>query len=195
LPSPIPISKEISKGILAGLSSRGIEFRPQTKVTRIDPQKKVANLEDGTSIDFNLFLGIPVHRAPAVVESSGLTVDGWIPVDTATFATQFAGVYAIGDVTSAPVPRAGVFAEGEAATLADHLIAQLRNDGSPPSYGGVAACYVEFGGGLVGRADVDFLTGPSPTGRFQPPSLELREEKARFASTRRARWFGHATDR
>ena len=27
--------------------------------------------------------GIPVHRAPAVVEESGLTVDGWIPVESA----------------------------------------------------------------------------------------------------------------
>jgi sulfide:quinone oxidoreductase len=189
--SPIPISQEISEGILAGLASRGIEFWPETKVTRLDPERSVAILGDGRSIDYDLFLGIPVHRAPAVVESSALAVEGWIPVDTATFRTSFPEVYAIGDVTSAPVPRAGVFAEGEAATLADHLIAKIRGEGPPVSYGGIASCYVEFGGGPVARADVEFLTGPAPSGRFQPPSLEIKNEKKRFARDRRARWFGH----
>jgi hypothetical protein len=30
---------------------------------------------------YDLFLGVPVHRAPAVVAESGMIVDGWIPVD------------------------------------------------------------------------------------------------------------------
>ena len=29
------------------------------------------------------FLGVPRHKAPSVVEESGMTVDGWIPVDSA----------------------------------------------------------------------------------------------------------------
>lgn len=192
LPSPIPISREISEGILSGLARRGIEFFPQTKVTRIDTTESSAVLADGGAVRFDLFLGIPVHRAPSVVEASGLTHEGWIPVDTRNFATAFPNVYAIGDVTSAPVPRAGVFAEGEAATLADHLLAELRGDEAPSPYGGVASCYVEFGGGAVGRADVDFLTGTQPTGRFQTPSLEIGEEKSAFAAHRRRRWFSHA---
>ena len=190
MPMPIPISEEISQGILDGLESRGIEFWPGVKVPRIDPESKTVLLEDGRTLPYDLFLGIPRHRAPAVVESSGLTTDGWIAVDTATFATSYPGVYAIGDITSAPVPRAGVFAEGEAATLADHLIAELRNEGDTAPYSGVASCYVEFGGGLVGRADVDFLTGRTPTGRFQPPSVEIKKEKSEFAATRQHRWFG-----
>ncbi|HYI45182.1 MAG TPA: FAD-dependent oxidoreductase [Actinomycetota bacterium] len=188
---PIPISTDISEGILAGLAERGIEFWSDSKVPRIDPETKTAHLENGRELSYDLFLGIPRHRAPAVVESSGLAVDGWIPVDTRTFATSFPGVYAIGDVTSAPVPRAGVFAEGEAATLADHLIAQIRDEGETEGYGGVAACYVEFGGGLVGRADVDFLTAPQPHGTFQAPSLDITREKANFGATRAKRWFGH----
>ena len=188
--SPIPISKGISEGILDGLESRGIEFWPNTKVPRIDPDTKTVHLEDGRSLPYDLFLGIPRHRAPEVVEASGLTVDGWVPVDTTTFATSYDGVYAIGDVTSAPVPRAGVFAEGEAATLAQHLSAKLRGREDNVPYSGKAACYVEFGGGLVGRADVDFLSGPHPTGEFAPPSLEIGREKKVFAATRRRRWFG-----
>jgi sulfide:quinone oxidoreductase len=188
--SPIPISVEASEGILGGLNQRGIEFWPQAAVTRLDPVGKVAALADGRTIPYDLFLGVPVHRAPAVVQESGLAVDGWIPVDPATFATRFPDVYAVGDVTSAPVPRAGVFAEGEAATVADGLIARLRGESAPGPYAGMASCYVEFGDDKVARVDVDFLTGPAPTGRFQPPSAEIAAEKEVFGSSRRRRWFG-----
>jgi sulfide:quinone oxidoreductase len=40
--------------------------------------------------------------------------------------------------------------------------------------------------------DVDFLSGPSPTGTFREPSQEMRVAKEQFGSSRRARWFGHA---
>ncbi|HYN36634.1 MAG TPA: hypothetical protein VEV82_06610 [Actinomycetota bacterium] len=53
------------------------------------------------------------------------------------------------------------------------------------TYGGVASCYVEFAGGPVARVDVDTLTGPTPQGHFQSPSLGFKEEKAEFASSRR----------
>ena len=92
------------------------------------------------TLHYDLFLGVPVHRAPAVVEESGLTVDGWIPVDHTTFATRFPDVYAVGDVTSAPVPRVGVIAEGEAGTVADVL------DPPPPRRGRARA--------VPGRRDV-----------------------------------------
>ena len=72
----------------------------------------------GPSCGYDLFLGVPVHRAPTVVVESGLTVDGWIPVDPLTLETSFPGVYAVGDVTSVGTPKAGVFAEGQAAVVA-----------------------------------------------------------------------------
>jgi sulfide:quinone oxidoreductase len=50
---------------------------------------------------------------------------------------------------------------------------------------------VEFGAGRVGRVDVDFLSGPKPTGAFQAPSTTLVAEKREFGASRRARWFGH----
>jgi sulfide:quinone oxidoreductase len=192
LPSPIPISPESSERILAGCAERGIEFWPQSMVTRIDPASRTATTNDGRDVHYDLFLGIPVHRAPAVVEESGLTVDGWIPVDPATFATRFPDVYAVGDVTSAPVPRAGVFAEGEARTVADVLLERLGGGPEAPPYAGTAWCYLEFGDGRVARVEVNFLGGPTPTGTFREPTLEIAAEKREFATTRLRRWFGRA---
>ena len=54
------------------------------------------------SVPYDLFIGIPVHRAPAAVERSGLAVDGWVPVDQTNLATRFPGVYALGDVATGP---------------------------------------------------------------------------------------------
>jgi sulfide:quinone oxidoreductase len=188
--TPIPISKEASAGILGGLAERGIEFWPESVVTALDPATHQATLRDGRTINYDLFLGVPVHRCPTVVTESGLAVDGWIPVDHTTFATRFENVYAIGDITSAPVPRVGVIAEGEAGTVADVLIHRLKGGAEPAPYPGIATCYIEFGGAEVAKFEVNFLGGPAPFGEFAEPSLELAASKKAFGGTRRRRWFG-----
>lgn len=66
---------------------------------------------------------------------------------------------------------------------------QLRRSLPKACYDGLGSCYIEFGGGRVGRVDVDFLSGPKPTGTLQPPSAGLVAEKAEFGASRRARWF------
>jgi sulfide:quinone oxidoreductase len=38
--------------------------------------------------------------------------------------------------------------------------------------------------------DVDFFSGPAPTGSFMNPSVALADEKKVFGSSRRSRWFG-----
>ncbi|MEY2430780.1 MAG: sulfide:quinone oxidoreductase, partial [Acidimicrobiaceae bacterium] len=126
LPSPIPLSNVTSDAIISMLADMGIEYWPSSLVTHLDPAAKIAHLADGRQLPYDLFLGIPVHCAPPVVVESGLTEDGWIAVDPATFATRFRDVYAVGDITSAPFPRAGVIAEGEARTVADVLVARLK---------------------------------------------------------------------
>jgi sulfide:quinone oxidoreductase len=83
-----------------------------------------------------------------------------------------------------------VFAEGAARVVADALIARIRGQEQPGPYDGLGSCYIEFGAGRVGRVDVDFLSGPKPTGTFQEPSAALVAEKEHFGSSRRARWFG-----
>ncbi len=190
MPMPIPISKRTSAAIVAILEEHGIEYWPSSRVTELDRKRHVAHLEDGRQLPYDLFLGIPVHCAPEVVVASDLTEDGWIPVDPGTFATKFPNVFAVGDVTSAPVPRAGGIAEGEAATVAKVLISQLTEGSVPPPYDGASACYVELGDDLVGRIDVDFLSYDTPVAKFSAPTAALIEEKREWGSTRAARWFG-----
>ena len=146
---------------------------------------------------YALFLGIPVHRVPEVVVESGLAAHphDWVPVNKQTLATKFPGVYAVGDVNGVGTPKAGVFAEGSAKIVGAAIIAQIRNGAPPGPYKGQGSCYVEFGDHQVGRVDVDFLSGPKPTGTFQAPSAALVAEKAHFGSSRIARWFGKPAPR
>jgi sulfide:quinone oxidoreductase len=88
------------------------------------------------------------------------------------------------------VPKAGVFAEGAARVVAASLVATPQGGEQPSAYEGRGSCYIEFGGGRVGRVDVDFLSGPKPTGTFREPSTALVTEKHDFGSSRSARWFG-----
>ena len=150
-------------------------------------------LDDDTELPYDLFLGVPKHRAPDVVIESGLTEDGYVPVDPATLETRFAGVYAVGDVATQGTPKAGVFAEGAARALATSLVARLSGDGEAGVHAGTGSCYIEFGAGRIGRVDIDFLSGPSPTGIYQAPSVALREDKQRFGASRRARWFARTS--
>jgi sulfide:quinone oxidoreductase len=189
---PIPVSKDTSEAIVRGLAERDIQYTPSTRVRSIDPARKTAQLKT-EDLPYDLFIGIPTHRVPDVVEASGLTVggaDGWVAVDRRNLATRFDGVYALGDVADAPVPRAGVFAERAALAVADDIAARLRGADSADPFDGKGPCYIEFGGGLVGKVDADFLSGPSPVAPFVAPSFEITKEKERFASSRRERWFG-----
>jgi sulfide:quinone oxidoreductase len=190
LPSPIPPSPPSSRALLAAFAERGITFIPNRLVRALDPGRRVAILDDETEMPYDLFLGVPKHRVPDVVAAGGMTEDGWIPVDRKTLKTRFPGVYAIGDVTSVGTPKAGVFSEGAARVVAASLIAELQGSEQPPAYTGMGSCYVEFGAGRVARVDVDFLSGPRPTGSFMDPSIALAGEKKLFGSSRRARWFG-----
>lgn len=187
---PIPATRPGSDAILERFRERNIAWVPNKGIESIDPTTKTARLRDGGTLAYDLFLGIPVHRVPAVVESSGLAENGWIPVDKANLATRFPDVYAVGDVTSAPVPKAGIFAESAARAVAEHLIVRLRDSGTAKPYDGAGSCFIEFGEHKVGRVDVDFLSGPAVTAPFTPPSTQGAEEKREFAASRRALWFG-----
>jgi sulfide:quinone oxidoreductase len=188
--APVPPSPETSAALRAEFEQRGIELVTGRRIASVDPERSVAVLDDGDELAYDLFLGVPKHRAPDVVIESGLTEEGYVPVDPATLATRVPGVFAVGDVATAGVPKAGVFAEGAARIVAQHLVAAIAGGEEPGRHLGQGTCYIEFGEGRIGSVDIDFLSGPERTGIFNPPSPEQMALKERFGAARRARWFG-----
>ena len=191
---PVPVTGEISQMFRDGLAARGITELAEHLVTAIDPSAGTAQLAGGETLPYDLFVGVPVHRAPSVLADSGLVVDNWVPVDQSNLRTVFDGVFAIGDVSSGPrtVAKAGIFAEAAARVVADDILAVVTGGEPPAPYEGSGVCYAEFGGGLVSKVEVNFLRGDTPEATRNDPSMEFAAEKEAFGATRRARWFGRS---
>jgi sulfide:quinone oxidoreductase len=191
LGTPIPPSPETSRALLAAFEERNITFVADREVKSVNTQRRVVTIDDGREFPYDLFLGVPAHRAPKILEDSGMTEKGYVPVKPRTLETRFPDVYAIGDCAQQGTPKAGNFAEGAARAVAATLIARLRNQETPVTHKGTGTCYIEFGGERIGRVDVDFFSNPDePTGTYYEPSVTLRADKEHFGASRRARWFG-----
>ncbi len=190
--SPVPPSPETANALLQAFAERGITFLANSKVTAYDEQRKVAVLDGGRELPCDLFLGVPRNRAPDVVVATGMTADGWVTIDPRTLETKFPSVYAVGDLANTGAPKAGIFAEGAARVVAQNISALIQEKDPSAKNPGAGSCYIEFGDGRIARVDVDFFSGPKPTGVFHAPSEELRADKKNFGATRKARWFGRA---
>jgi sulfide:quinone oxidoreductase len=187
--APVPITEEVSHELLKALKERDIEYVAKQLVVGLDVGGRQARLASGDNVAYDMFVGIPIHRVAEVIENSGLAVEGWVPVDKANLKTRFPGVYALGDVAGTPNAKAGVFAEAAARVVADDIAATLSGGELERPYEGAGHCYIEFGGGRVGKVEANFFGGPKPTARLVGPSRELAGEKEAFASSRRERWF------
>jgi sulfide:quinone oxidoreductase len=191
---PVPVTGEVSQMFRDGLAARNVTELAEHLVTGIDPATSTAQLASGESLPYDLFVGIPIHRAPAALADSGLVENNWVPVDQSNLRTGFPGVYALGDVCRGPrtVPKAGIFAEAAARVVAEDIAATIAGSEPPAPYEGSGVCYAEFGGGLVSKVEVNFLRGDAPAAQRNDPSLEFAAEKEQFGAVRRARWFGRS---
>jgi sulfide:quinone oxidoreductase len=187
---PVPPSPETSEALLEAFAERGIKYVGQKRISAVDNERGIATLDDGSELAFDFFLGVPRHKVPDVLASTGLVGERWLSVNPKTLETDFPGVYAIGDCADVGVPKAGVFAEGTARVVAEEIIASVKSTEQPAGYAGLGSCYIEFGDDKVARVDVDFMSGPSPIGTFNAPSEAITEEKKLFGSSRHDKWFG-----
>ncbi|MFA5895559.1 MAG: FAD/NAD(P)-binding oxidoreductase [Thermoplasmata archaeon] len=196
-PQPMPVAgPEVGKSLVAMLSGRGINYHPQGKPSRIDPEAREIALESGERIPYDLLVGVPPHRAPAFVRESGLTdATGWVPVDPRTLKTSANGVYAIGDVASLKLPngmflpKAGVFAHGQAEAVAKTIAADLTSRGEAKTFDGMGYCWVETGFGKAAFGSGDFYASPSPQVALRPSARYLRWGKVLFEKYWFWKWF------
>ena len=180
----MPPSPDTSEALVAAFAERDIEFIPGRRVAALDGARNVAVLDDGRELPFDLFLGVPKHRAPDVVVASGMTENGWVPVSPQTLETRFPGVYAVGDVATIGVPKAGVFAEGAARAVAASLIASIRGGEQPGPYGGPAPATSSSAPAGSAVSTSTSSRGRSPRAPSAQPSAALVAEKHEFGSSR-----------
>ena len=159
-------------------------------VRALDPARTSRCSPTASELPYDLFLGIPKHACPPVVAASGHVrrrVDPGRPRSRSRRA--FADVYAVGDVTSVGTPKAGVFAEGQAAVVADEIIARVRGGADADTYDGHGVCYIEFGDGQVGRSTSTSSPGSRRAGRSPRRREAVTAGERSFASSA-SRSFG-----
>ena len=194
-PSPITLpaaGPEISQQILNLINSENIVFHDSCKIKLVEKNKLI--FQNGEA-NFDLLLAIPPHVAPKVIYDSGLAKEGgFIPINR-DCKTPFENVYAVGDVTTLTVndtmavPKAGVFAEGEAITVAQNIISKIQSKKESSLFDGKGGCFIESGRDTASLIEVDMFSEPKPSTKLTEFTDEHLDEKIQFEKERLSKWL------
>jgi sulfide:quinone oxidoreductase len=177
-PGPMGVAGPAVSGAVRGLvEAKGIGYHPEHQVTAVDPAARRVAFANGVTAPYDLLAFVPPHRAPAVLQDSGLLgAAGWVEVDRRTMETRHRGVFAVGDVTTIPLamgkplPKAGVFAHGQAEVVARNLAAAWSGRAGRRRFDGWGECFVETGDGRAGFGAGNFYAEPTPQVTLRAPS-------------------------
>ena len=168
---------EMGAAVRGMVEARGIAYHPEHQVREVDAAKRRIVFANGAEAGFDLLLYVPPHRAPAVVREAGLTNEsGWVPVDRHTLQTQFDNIFALGDITTIPLkmgrplPKAGVFAHGQAEVVAHNIAHAWTGKGALRQFTGEGMCFIETGGGRAGIGKGNFYAEPTPRVEMRGPN-------------------------
>jgi len=196
-PMPVPAAGPANSAKIQGwLKEKGLILHTNHKPVRVDSDRKEVLFENGEKAGFDLLVGVPPHRAPAVVRDSGL-VDGsgWIPVEPRTLKTSHDRVFAVGDNAGVKLPnglflpKAGFFAEAMANVVAEEITAEVEGGLALAGFDAKGTCYIESGNGKASILHGDFFASPGPRVEIEEPSVEGLREKHLFEDVRLRRWF------
>jgi sulfide:quinone oxidoreductase len=195
--APLPVAgPEIGERAQALLASRDIGFSGGVTPKSVNQTTGHVNFEDGSEAPFDLLVATPVHRVPDVLVASGFAVEGgWVPVERETLITNFEDVYCIGDSArivlecGLPLPKAGVFAHGEAEVVCRNISAEITGGQPIWAFGGQGACFLETGGGKAAYISGDFYAEPTPDVAMRGPNRLWGLAKTGFERVWLWRWF------
>lgn len=175
---------ELGAAVRGMVEARGIAYHPEHQVKVVDAASRRIVFTNGAETEFDLLLYVPPHRAPALVKEAGLTNEsGWVPVDRHTLQTQFDNVFALGDITTIPLkmgrplPKAGVFAHGQAEVVANNIAHAWTGKGEARKFSGEGMCFIEAGGGRAGIGKGNFYAEPTPQVEMREPNRFLHMGK------------------
>lgn len=187
-PAPMGVAgPEVSGAVKQLLATKGIPYHPGHQVTTVDAAARRITFANGAIAEFDLLAYVPPHRPPRVVRDAGLVdQSGWMSVDRHTLETRFPRVYAIGDVVAIPLtlgkplPKAGVFAYGEAEIVAKNIAHAITEAGTTERFDGQGECFIEIGDGKAGFGGGNFYAEPTPAVTLRQPSWRWHLSKVLF---------------
>ena len=206
VPTPISLpvaGANVNRDVVKLLNENHIRFQPLHKLKKV-LDKKTIEFENGDKTSYDLLIVIPPHQVPQVIKNCDLLRERdqrWIKVDRFTLRTEYKNLFAIGDVTEIrldngiTIPKAGIFAEGEAKVVGQQIIDEIdtNSDKSKKAhvskFDGKGFCFMEVGSKKAGYIDADFYNERGPIVRLDPPSHELYQKKLDFERSRLNEWL------
>jgi len=196
-PGPMPSAgPEVSKQVRQMIEAKGIGYHPEHALAGVDASLQQLRFANGATAAFDLLAYVPPHRAPRCAREAGLCgAGGWVEVDRATLATRFPGVYAIGDATGIalangkPLPKAAVFAQAEAETVARNIADLIAGRPAANRFDGHGACFLEIGDGRAGFGSGNFYAEPAPAVTMKPPGRLMHWVKAAYEKYWLYKWL------
>ncbi|MHB8797794.1 MAG: NAD(P)/FAD-dependent oxidoreductase [Thermoanaerobaculia bacterium] len=194
-PGPMGVAgQEASAAVRAMVEGKGIAYHPAHQIARAEDES--VHFTDGATADADLLVYVSPIKPPAALAASGLVdATGWVQVNRNTLETAFAGVYAIGDVTliplamGKPLPRAGVFAHGQAEVVARNIAHVIAGRIPAERYEGHGACFIETGSGQAGFGAGNFYAEPLPAVRMRRPGMLWHAGKVLFEKQVMWQWL------
>lgn len=198
LPLPVAGEQPNSK-LMYMLKKQNINLFPNYSIKEIHKHNLI--FHSGQKKDYDILVAIPFHIPPLLLNKSGLleTKGKWVSVNKYTLQTKFEDVYAIGDVTEIKindmitVPKAGIFAEGQARSVASQIIYKISNKSEEKShiveFDGKGFCFMEAGNGKAGFIDTDFYNSDGPITILKEPSTGYYKKKIDFEKERIQEWL------
>jgi len=187
---------EVSAAVRKMVESRGISYHPNHQVTEVKPQERRVLFSNGREAHYDSLFYVPPHRPPKVVRDAGLVGEsGWVSVDRHTLETSYPFVFAIGDVTAIPLkmgkplPKAGVFAHGQAEVVAHNLAHQWTGKGETKAFDGFGECFIEIGDHRAGMGSGNFYAEPTPQVTIKKPGIRWHLKKVVFEKYWLRRWL------
>jgi sulfide:quinone oxidoreductase len=201
-PTPIALpvaGAEISQDVVNMLNNNDIHFHPSHKIKKVLDKGKI-DFENGNRVEYDILIGVPPHKAPAVIRNSGLIKQGqnYMNVDKYTLKTEYENVFAIGDVNEIKVneniiiPKAGIFAEAQAKVVSQLIIDDIKTNNlslSSSRFDGKGFCFMETGNQQAGYVTADFYNAEGPAASLESPSKESYKKKIEFEERRLSEWF------
>ena len=197
-PYPTPLAHpSVGESTRRMMQKRQIELYTEAKVLFLDQSTGTLQLDQGISLEADLFLGIPPHWGPSFLANSGLLdKGGWLEVDPYTLQTRNKRIYGIGDATSlhipvsmAVAPKAGVFAHFQAEVVARNLASIIQGKKERFRYTGKGICLYYTGLGQARYLSVNYYKKPMPLVKVTRPLKIASWAKKAFERDFLKRWF------
>ncbi|WP_318567896.1 FAD/NAD(P)-binding oxidoreductase [Salinigranum marinum] len=128
------------------MEERGINAETFFNVESVDSKGKRLVSMEGETLNYDMLVTIPPHDGVPMIREAGLGDDGWVEVDRNTLEAVHADdVFALGDASDVPAPKAGSAAHYQASVVADRLTSLVHGGVPTATYDGKTVCFLEAG--------------------------------------------------